>query len=126
MGDFEGLQKNQTGNGKRKPRRFSFVCLTFANRANGSLSFLHLLKKQMEDIRLQMVKKDLPFTYINNTRTRDDIKKGKRTRSKIFTWWKITAERFLGLIDKSWKDHPFRQDMYHQKRHRNRGRAAWS
>jgi hypothetical protein len=32
--------------GKRKPRRFSLIRLSFALRANGSLSFVHLLTKK--------------------------------------------------------------------------------
>jgi hypothetical protein len=42
-------------NGKRKPRRFSFIRLPFAHRANGSLSFIRLLaKNQTEDVCLTM------------------------------------------------------------------------
>jgi hypothetical protein len=40
---------------KQKPVHFSFICLPFSPRANGSLSFVCLLtKKQTEFIRLQM------------------------------------------------------------------------
>ncbi len=38
----------QTENRKRKPRRFSLILLPFAHRANGSLSFFFLTKKQTE------------------------------------------------------------------------------
>ncbi len=42
-------------NGKRKPSRFPLICLLFAHRANGSLSFVRLLtKKETELIRLLM------------------------------------------------------------------------
>ncbi len=42
-------------NGKRKPRRFSFIRLMFAHRSNGSLSFVCLLSKnQTEDVCLTM------------------------------------------------------------------------
>jgi hypothetical protein len=45
---------NQTGNGKRKPRRFSLIRLPFCHLVNGSLSFVRLLtRKQTEVIRLQ-------------------------------------------------------------------------
>ncbi len=44
----------ETSNGKRKLSRFSLICLQFAHRVNGSLSFVWLLKKeQTEVIRLQ-------------------------------------------------------------------------
>ncbi len=41
-------------NGRQKPRRFSFICLSFAHRSNRSLSFVRLfMKKQTEVIRMQ-------------------------------------------------------------------------
>jgi hypothetical protein len=36
----------QTENGKSKPRQISLLRLPFAYRANGSLSFVHLLTKK--------------------------------------------------------------------------------
>ncbi len=35
----------QTENGKRMPRQFSLIRLPFANRANGSMSFVRLFTK---------------------------------------------------------------------------------
>jgi hypothetical protein len=44
----------QMENRKWKPRRFSLICLLFAHRVNGSLSFVRWsTKKQMEAILLQ-------------------------------------------------------------------------
>ncbi len=49
LGDMETCGY-QTEDGKRKPRRFSIICLPFAHRANGSLSAVHwLMKKKTED-----------------------------------------------------------------------------
>jgi hypothetical protein len=45
----------QTENGKQKQRQFFLICLPFAHRETGGLSFVHLLmKKQTEVIRLQI------------------------------------------------------------------------
>jgi hypothetical protein len=47
--------KHQSGNGKRKSRRFSLIRVLFAHCANRSLSFVRLLtKKQTEVMRLQI------------------------------------------------------------------------
>ncbi len=46
LGNSEALQqKNQTGNGTRKPGQFSVFHLPFANCASGNLSFVRLLRK---------------------------------------------------------------------------------
>ncbi len=48
---WHGDMEFQTGNEKRKPRRFSLIRLPFGHCANGSLSFVHLLtKKETERI----------------------------------------------------------------------------
>jgi hypothetical protein len=40
----------ETSNGKRKPSRFSLICLPFAHRANGSLLFVSLLAKKQTEV----------------------------------------------------------------------------
>jgi hypothetical protein len=45
-----GNKDMKTSNGKRKPRRFSIICLPFAHHANGSLSFVRLLMNQQTEV----------------------------------------------------------------------------
>jgi hypothetical protein len=47
-GDMELIY--QTKNGKQKPMPFSFICLVFAHRANGSLSFINFLTKKQTEL----------------------------------------------------------------------------
>jgi hypothetical protein len=60
QGNMDEDRKRETGNGKRKPRRFFSIRLPFAHRANGSLSFVLLCEE---------TKRKLPVckrTYILN------------------------------------------------------------
>jgi hypothetical protein len=57
LGDMETCGY-QTEDGKRKPRQFSLICLTFAHRGNGSLSAVHwLMKKKTEVIHCKRTKR---------------------------------------------------------------------
>jgi hypothetical protein len=64
------LRRKSSETGKRKPRQFSLIRLSFAYRSNGSLSFAcFLTKTQTEIIRLQTAKRTIrtcPSMFFNH------------------------------------------------------------